>query len=100
MGRYRDTEYVINRGNVVDHVFPPMLEQVQIKEFVARFAINSTVSCFQFDDGKVKWDENPPALSAGTYAFFVLAPLTACGVLLLVPCALLCAWCDAQQQIL
>jgi len=81
VARYRDEQFV--------------LEKERMPEFAATFALNSTVTCYQFHDGKLKWDENAPPMSPGTYAFIVLVPLTACGAAVCF-CTLMCLCCNAH----
>lgn len=82
--RYRDAEEV--------------LEEDEAKAFISRFAVNSTVPCFQFNDGTVKLDRNPPDLSTGTYAFIVLAAFAICGLIVCFGILRLCMYCDSLEN--
>eukprot|EP00927_Polykrikos_kofoidii_P078064 TRINITY_DN74944_c0_g1_i1.p1 TRINITY_DN74944_c0_g1~~TRINITY_DN74944_c0_g1_i1.p1 ORF type:complete len:229 (+),score=18.11 TRINITY_DN74944_c0_g1_i1:38-688(+) len=73
-----------------------VLEKEQMPEFAAAFPLNSTIACYQFHEGKLKWDENPPPVSLGTYFFIVLVALTACGAATCF-CVLMCLRCNAHR---
>lgn len=63
--------------------------QFQVKDeaedFLGKFTVGESTICYQFEDGTVKLEKDPPELTVGTRVFYALSSLT-CGLACIIAC--------------
>jgi hypothetical protein len=50
-------------------------QKCEAEAFLGKFPVGESVTCYRFEDGTVKLEEDPPELMVGTHMFYVLSSL-------------------------